>query len=209
MVIHHVPTFIPRLFKHFTWHKDRSEKKVYLTFDDGPVPGVTDFVLNELERFEMKATFFMVGDNVKKNPELAKAVRDRGHAIGNHTFHHVNGYKTPDQLYLKEVADCQSILEEVLEVKTNVFRPPYGRITKSQYNSLKSQHEIIMWDVLSGDYDLRQTSEKCLHKSIKYTQNGSVIVFHDQIKTERVIKEVLPSYLQFVHKSGFETATLI
>lgn len=209
MVIHHVPTFIPKLFKHFTWHKDRSAKKIYLTFDDGPVPGVTDFVLNELERFEMKATFFMVGDNVKKNPELAKAVRDRGHAIGNHTFHHVNGYKTPDYIYFKEVEDCQSVLEEVLDVETKVFRPPYGRITKSQYNSLSPQHEIVMWDVLSGDYDPSQSAEKCLQKSIKYTQNGSVIVFHDQIKTKAIIREVLPSYLQFVQKSGFETATLI
>jgi peptidoglycan/xylan/chitin deacetylase (PgdA/CDA1 family) len=209
MVIHHVPTFIPKLFKHYTWHKDRSEKKIYLTFDDGPVPEVTDFVLNELDRFEMKATFFMVGDNVKKNPDLAKAVKDGGHAIGNHTYHHVNGYKTPDHIYLKEVKECQSILEEVLEIKTNIFRPPYGRITKSQYQALSPEFEVIMWDVLSGDYDRNLSAEKCLQKSIKYTQNGSLIVFHDQIKTKTIIREVLPSYLNFIYESGFETATLI
>lgn len=209
MVIHHIPTFIPKLFKHYTWHKNRAVNKIYLTFDDGPVHGVTDFVLNELERYGMKATFFMVGDNVKKNPELAKAVRDEGHAIGNHTYHHLNGYKTPDEIYLKDVRDCQSIIEEVLGVETNVFRPPYGRITKSQYKSLSPQNEIVMWDVLSGDYDAKQSAEKCLHKSIKYTQNGSVIVFHDQIKTKTIIREVLPTYLNFVHKSGFETATLV
>ena len=209
MVIHHVPTFIPKLFKHYAWHKDRSEKKIYLTFDDGPVPEVTDFVLNELDRFEMKATFFMVGDNVKKNPDLAKAVKDGGHAIGNHTYHHVNGYKTPDHIYLKEVKECQSILEEVLEIKTNIFRPPYGRITKSQYQALSPEFEVIMWDVLSGDYDRNLSAEKCLNKSIKYTQNGSVIVFHDQIKTKTIIREVLPLYLNFIYESGFETATLI
>lgn len=209
MVIHHVPAFIPKIFKHYTWNMDRSEKKIYLTFDDGPVPGVTDFVLNELDRFKMKATFFMVGDNVKKNPDLAKAVKDGGHAIGNHTFHHVNGYKTPDHIYLNEVKECQSVLEDVLEVKTNIFRPPYGRITKRQFQALSPKYEIIMWDVLSGDFDINLASEKCLQKSIKYTQNGSVIVFHDQIKTKTIIREVLPLYLDFIFESGFETATLI
>lgn len=208
MVIHHIPKIVPKLFKHYTWHKDRAEKKIYLTFDDGPVPQVTDFVLRELERFEMKATFFMVGDNVNKNSSLAKEVRDAGHAIGNHTYHHINGYKTTDEHFLREVNDCQYILEEVLEVKTDIFRPPYGRITKSQYMALRDQYEIIMWDVLSGDYDPKQSAEICLQKSIKYTQNGSVIVFHDQNKTKNIIREVLPLYLKFICEAGFQTATL-
>jgi peptidoglycan/xylan/chitin deacetylase (PgdA/CDA1 family) len=110
---------------------------------------------------------------------------------------------------LKEVKECQSILEEVLEIKTNIFRPPYGRITKSQYQALSPEFEVIMWDVLSGDYDRNLSAEKCLQKSIKYTQNGSLIVFHDQIKTKTIIREVLPSYLNFIYESGFETATLI
>ncbi|MFD2033370.1 polysaccharide deacetylase family protein [Belliella marina] len=199
---------IPKIFKHYTWHKERTEKKIYLTFDDGPVPGVTEFVLDQLESFGMKATFFMVGDNVKKYPGLAKQVVQHGHGVGNHTFHHLNGYKTPDGLYVQDVLDCQNLLQTQLGVDTRLFRPPYGRITKSQYTRLAPGHEIVMWDVLSGDYDPNQSAKKCLEKTIKYSQNGSVVVFHDQLKTKAILEDMLVDYLSFVQDMGFETDIL-
>ncbi|EOZ96888.1 Polysaccharide deacetylase [Indibacter alkaliphilus LW1] len=190
------------------WNKSRSENKIYLTFDDGPVPGVTDFVLDELAKRKMKATFFMVGDNIRKHPALAKKVADAGHGIGNHTFHHANGYFTALEKYLSEIKACQQIIFEVLERKTTLFRPPYGKLTKKQFKAIHSNYQIVMWDVLSGDYDGDQPAAKCLHKTKKYSRNGSIVLFHDQLKTEKVLYKVLPPYLDFIKESGFQTAVL-
>ncbi|MFD2203950.1 polysaccharide deacetylase family protein [Shivajiella indica] len=208
VLIHHIPPLITKIFPQMVWHKDRGESKVYLTFDDGPVPDVTDFVLDELGKRGLKATFFMVGDNVRKNPTLAMKVMDRGHKIGNHTFHHIDGYKTKTEDYLKEVESCHHMIEQVTGIKTKLFRPPYGKITRDQFGKLKSDHEVIMWDVLSGDYDPQQSPELCLSKSKQYTQNGSIILFHDQEKTHKVLRAVLPSFLEFLVKEGFETHLL-
>ncbi|MCH7396789.1 polysaccharide deacetylase family protein [Belliella sp. DSM 107340] len=208
MVIHHVPDLIPKLFKHYTWHKDRSKKKIYLTFDDGPVPEVTEFVLEQLDRFGMKATFFVVGDNVRKSPSLAKQIVANGHGIGNHTYHHLNGYKTPTDIYIHDVFCCQKVLNDELGLESRLFRPPYGRITKNQFKALSPEFEVVMWDVLSGDYDPNQSCQKCLEKTIKYSQNGSIVVFHDQIKTKSVLKEILVDYLRYIKDSGFETDLL-
>lgn len=208
MIIHHIPFFFPKIFKEVTWNRDRKVNKIYLTFDDGPVPGVTDFVLDLLRRRGMKATFFMVGDNVRKHPQLAKAVRDQGHGVGNHTFHHVNGFKTADALYLEEIKACQEIIQEILDMEVKLFRPPYGRIKKSQFKQIDASMELVMWDVLTGDYDQRQSPEKCLEKAIKYTRNGSVIVFHDQQKSFPILKSMLDDYLSYLQDAGFETALL-
>jgi peptidoglycan-N-acetylglucosamine deacetylase len=206
--IHHIPSIVPKIFPNMVWHKDRNERKVYLTFDDGPVPKVTDFVLDELEKRSLNATFFMVGDNVRKNPGLARKVVDRGNRIGNHTFHHVNGYSTQTDYYLDEVEACHNAIEQATGVKTNLFRPPYGKITRSQFEKLKSEHEVVMWDVLTGDYDAQQSPELCLTKSKQYTQNGSIILFHDQEKTSKIIREVLPLFLDYIIEKGFETHLL-
>ncbi|WP_373493511.1 polysaccharide deacetylase family protein [Aquiflexum sp.] len=206
--MHHVPSLIPKMFSQFVWNKDRSVNKIYLTFDDGPVPGVTDFVLNELAKRSMSATFFMVGDNIHKNQQLAQEVHQSGNGIGNHTMHHVNGFKTSYESYLKQIRNCQSQIQETLSVPSRLFRPPYGKITKKQFKSVVAEYDVIMWDVLTGDFDSSQSAEQCLNKSIKYSRNGSIVVFHDQQKTKDIIKKVLPDYLEFLKDSGLETALL-
>ncbi len=208
MIIHHVPSIIPKIFKDVTWNKSRAEKKVYLTFDDGPVPEVTDFVLALLAEMEMKATFFMVGDNLRKYPQLGRAVVQQGHGIGNHTFHHVNGFKTPDPIYLQEIENCQAVIKNELDLDVKLFRPPYGRITKSQFKKINPETQLIMWDVLTGDYDPTQSAKKCLEKTIKYTKNGSVIVFHDQLKSYPILRGMLRDYLLYLRKNGYQTGVL-
>lgn len=206
--MHHVPSLIPKVFDKFIWNKNRDDKAVYLTFDDGPVPGITDFVLNELSKRSMTATFFMVGGNVEKHPNLAKEVLQAGNGIGNHTFNHLDGYRNPDILYLENIEKCQNIIQDSLGVSPINFRPPYGKISKSQSKLVLEKYQIIMWDVLSGDYDPGQSPEKCLSKTIQYSRNGSIVLFHDQQKTERVVKRVLPDYLDFIIEKGFQTGVL-
>ena len=206
--LHHIPFFIPKIFPELVWHKDRSQRSVYLTFDDGPVPGVTDFVLRQLEQRNMKATFFMVGDNVRKHPELAREVRAAGHSLGNHTFHHVNGSKTSLEDYVSEARDCQQILQEVTGEPVRIFRPPYGRITGQQKKALLWNMDIIMWDVLSGDFAPNLKETRMLEQTKRFTRNGSIVVFHDQQKTEAVLKKILPPYLDWVEDKGFQTAVL-
>lgn len=206
--MHHVPAIVPRLFRHFVWHKDRQQPIVYLTFDDGPVPGVTDYVLGELARRDMVATFFMVGDNVSKHPSLAKEVIEAGHSIGNHTFNHLNGSRTRDDVYLQNVKKCQEALAEVIGNEPSIFRPPYGRITKSQHAAVSNEFEITMWDVLTGDFDPKLDPKTCLGKSMKYTRNGSIVVFHDQEKTKDMLPKVLPNYLDWLSEKGFKTGVL-
>jgi peptidoglycan-N-acetylglucosamine deacetylase len=195
MVIHKVPFFVPRLFPRFTWHRDRREPNVFLTFDDGPVPGITDKVLDLLEGHNAKATFFMVGDNVRKNPALAREVLSAGHQIGNHTFRHLNGTKTENLKYLNDFSSCQMEIEDVLGISPRYFRPPYGRINKPQAAAVRKTHEIIMWDVLSGDYDPGLTVETAVNKTLGHMKNGSIVVLHDQektiSKTPRILEEVL------------------
>ncbi|RZS98399.1 polysaccharide deacetylase family protein [Cecembia calidifontis] len=206
--LHHIPSFVPKIFDEMVWHKSREHRKVYLTFDDGPVPGITDFVLEELAKRGMTATFFMVGDNVGKFPELAKSVYESGHAIGNHTYHHVDGFGTPDQKYFEEIRLCQDEIRNRTGFSPSIFRPPYGKITRRQFKEVSKHYQVVLWDVISGDYDPGQSPGKCLSKTKEHTKKGSIILFHDQQKTEKVIKAVLPDYLDFVNDQGFETAKL-
>jgi peptidoglycan-N-acetylglucosamine deacetylase len=206
--MHHVPSLIPKIFSQFVWNKDRNDNKIYLTFDDGPVPGVTDVVLNELAKRGMKATFFMVGDNIRKNKQLARDVLYSGNGVGNHTMHHVDGFRTPYDIYLGEIRNCQSQIQEILSVSSRLFRPPYGKITKKQLKTVASEYDVIMWDVLTGDFDPLLSGEECLKKSIQYSRNGSIVVFHDQQKTKDKIKKVLPDYWDFLKDSGLVTALL-
>jgi len=183
-----------------TWHKSRKEKYVYLTFDDGPIPVVTPFVLNTLNSFNAKATFFCIGDNVKRFPEIYADVLANGHRVGNHTFNHLMGWNSSDEKYLSDVKKCDEL------VQSNLFRPPYGRMKKSQISSIRSHlpHlHIIMWDVLSGDFDPRITAEKCLQNVLKHTRNGSIIVFHDSLKASDTLQEVLPLVLAKLTSKGF------
>lgn len=206
--MHHIPSWIPLVMKDITWHKDRSVRNIYLTFDDGPVPGVSDFVLDQLSKKGMKATFFMVGDNVRKHTSLAGEVLSAGHSIGNHTYFHLKGTSTNHWAYLKDTLRCQYCLEDSLNASTTLFRPPYGLMTKAQFDSLKTRYEIVLWDVLSGDYDLKQDATTCLQKSKQYTQSGSIVLFHDQEKTAEKIKRILPDFLNWVEDQGFQTKSL-
>ncbi|NII85508.1 MULTISPECIES: polysaccharide deacetylase family protein [unclassified Pedobacter] len=212
------PLLLKWYYPSLLWNKSRTEKVIYLTFDDGPIPNVTDFVLKTLKVFNAKATFFCIGDNIVKHPEVFEHVKNDGHAIGNHTFNHLKGWKTDNETYLQNTLKCQELTQ------TNLFRPPYGRIRKSQIKSLKSKVQspksdsrlktidsglkIIMWDVLSGDFDIKLSPEKCYQNVIKHTENGSIIVFHDSLKAFDRLAYALPKVLAYFTEKGFTFATL-
>jgi peptidoglycan-N-acetylglucosamine deacetylase len=177
-------------------------KDLYLTFDDGPVPGPTEFVLDTLEKFAAKATFFCIGDNIKKHPAVFRKILDAGHAIGNHTFNHLNGWKTKTEDYRRNFWLCQNEFAKHGQTSTTLFRPPYGRISRDQIKAL-SEFNIVMWDVLAVDYDKNLTPEKCLRNTISATRSGSIIVFHDSYKAERNLKFVLPRLAEHFSLEGF------
>lgn len=208
MVWHTVPSLVQQFFPKRIWNGNPGENRIYLTFDDGPVSGVTEFVLDELAKRNQVATFFVVGDNVRKYPELARRIYESGHTIGNHTFNHVNGWKTNLKSYLKNVELCQEILRETLGFETSLFRPPYGLLTQAQAKQIKKSHQITMWSVLSGDYDNQLGTERILEKTKGYSQPGKIVVFHDQEKTAKVLPGFLPTYLDYVFDQGWSTSTL-
>ncbi len=193
---------------------------LFLTFDDGPIPGPTEFVINELKKHNAKATFFCIGDNVGKYPTVFEKILAEGHEIGNHTFNHLKGWSTNLQKYMDNIAMCDqqitnyksqtpqqpaSILQPPV---SRLFRPPYGRITSSQIKALKNQYQIVMWDVLTHDYSKSISPEKCLKGAIKATRPGSIIVFHDSLKAERNLTYVLPKFLDYFTSLGFKFKTL-
>lgn len=208
------PLFLKWFYPTLTWNKSRSEKIVYLTFDDGPIPNVTDFVLNTLNDYQAKGTFFCIGDNIIKHPEQFKRIQTEGHAIGNHTFNHLKGWKTADESYVSNFLQCQELIQ------TNLFRPPYGRIKKSQIKKIRDayqtqfsgqqtstanhQLQIVMWDVLSGDFDTSLSPEKCYQNVIQNTENGSIIVFHDSLKAFERLSYILPKVLKYLTDQGYQ-----
>ncbi|MBC6111582.1 polysaccharide deacetylase family protein [Pedobacter fastidiosus] len=199
------PLLLKWYYPSLLWNKSRTEKVIYLTFDDGPIPNVTDFVLKTLKAFNAKATFFCIGDNIQKHPDVFERVKNDGHAIGNHTFNHLKGWITEDETYLQNTIKCQQF------TNSNLFRPPYGRIKKSQILKLQSQIsnlEIVMWDVLSGDFDINLAPEKCYNNVIKNTRNGSIIVFHDSLKAFDRLEYALPRVLKYFTDKGFIFSTL-
>lgn len=204
--IHKVPRLVQYLYPAYVWHKPRVQGKVYLTFDDGPVPESTPFVLEELEKRGFKATFFMVGDNVRKNASLAREVTAGGHQIGNHTYHHIKGSSVNTKRYLEEVNACQVTIEDALSVSPTLFRPPYGRLKKEQASLLRKDFKIVMWEVLSGDFSPRLDPEAAIRKASKFTQAGSIVLFHDQEKSASFLRKGLSGYLDFIHDEGFQTA---
>lgn len=208
MIWHTVPALVQRFFPKRLWRKNAGDNTVYLTFDDGPVPGVTDYVLQELAKREQRATFFVVGDNVRRNPVLAQEIVSAGHGVGNHTFNHLNGWTTEKSVYLDNIELCDRMLDNMLGIKTKLFRPPYGLIKSSQALEVIKFHEIVMWDVLSGDYDQRLQAEVVLRKSILHTKPGSIAVFHDQLKTKELLPKILPQYLDFIKNMGWKTGVL-
>jgi peptidoglycan/xylan/chitin deacetylase (PgdA/CDA1 family) len=177
--------------------------EIYLTFDDGPMPGPTDFVLRELDEVKAKATFFCIGDNVAKYSETFHKIIQSGHQIGNHTFNHLKGWNHETSAYVSNTLRCEEqFLQSGLIHSTRLFRPPYGRIKRSQVAALSSFH-IVMWDVLTFDYDAMISAERSLRSSIDATRPGSIIVFHDSIKAEKKLRQILPSFLKYFSEKGF------
>jgi peptidoglycan-N-acetylglucosamine deacetylase len=207
MVFYWVKTnrFIKKLFPKYVWDIANDEKKVYLTFDDGPTPEVTKWTLDQLRKHNVKATFFCIGNNIRQYPEIFARLQNEGHAIGNHTFNHLNGWKTMNAEYLSNIEQCGSVIREFTGVDTDLFRPPYGKVKKSQAAALlKMGYKIIMWDVLSADFDNGISPEKCLENVVKNVKSGSVIIFHDSVKGYKNLEYTLPRTLAFLKEKGFK-----
>jgi len=191
------PQFIQNLFPNYTWKIPTQEKVMYLTFDDGPVPKVTPWVLEQLQAFGAQATFFCVGENIRINREVFDTVVEAGHAVGNHTFSHINGWATDNLPYFLNVRKCAH------QVHTDLFRPPYGRLMPKQSQFLQRHYRIVMWDVLSGDFDPNISKEQCLNNVLNNARKGSIIVFHDSLKSKDKLKFVLPAVLKHYTNLGY------
>lgn len=198
MFLHYSPFWLKSYFSDYVWHIPTSEKVIYLTFDDGPIPNVTEFVLETLEKYCAKATFFCIGNNIIKNPNIFEKLVSMGHSVGNHTFNHLNGWENTNEYYIGNIAQC----DESLNIETQLFRPPYGRIKGSQARELKHKN-IIMWDVLSGDFSPKVSPERCLKKTIRYSKPGSIVLFHDSIKASKNMQFTLPRYLEHFQNLGY------
>ncbi|GAB3339364.1 polysaccharide deacetylase family protein [Larkinella ripae] len=199
MFLHKTNFLLRTLFPRYQWRVRTPEKIIYLTFDDGPIPEVTEFVLETLQNHQAKATFFCIGDNIRKHPAVFQAVKMGGHSIGNHTFNHLNGWKTADEPYLENFRQCQ----QQLGVPTRLFRPPYGRMKRSQGSEILKTHDVIMWDVLTGDFSSELTPEVILQKTLKHIEPGSIVLFHDSLKAWPRMNYVLPRVLSHFSEKGY------
>lgn len=196
-IIQQPPFMFRWAYPEAVWRLSKTEKSVYLTFDDGPIPEVTPWVLDLLNQHSIKATFFCVGENVSRYPEIFKQIIDEGHKVGNHSHHHVRGRDLSLKEYLNDVQEAQELIH------SNLFRPPYGSLSIQQYNKLKKLYKIVFWDVLTEDYNNKLTPNECLENVRKYSRNGSVIVFHDSLKASERLLEFLPSAIQYLKEEGY------
>ena len=199
------PNLISKLYRNQVWCFSPKEKNIYLTFDDGPTPEITDWVLDTLGQYNAKATFFCIGQNIEQNSDIFKRIYSNGHAIGNHTYEHLNGWKTSNNDYLNSVLKTEEIINKYfISDKKKLFRPPYGKIKRTQTKSLvKNNYNIIMWTVLSADFDHNIDENKCLDNVIKSAENGSIIVFHDSEKAFDKLKVILPKALAYFSSIGY------
>ena len=198
MFIEQVPGFVRGLFPKALWRMNPDEKAVYLTFDDGPIPVVTPWVVELLGRYDIKATFFMVGDNVRKHPQEFRQVIEAGHRVGNHTFNHLKGLFTETNEYLDNVEKADALIHSKL------FRPPHGMLRRSQYNELSKRYQFVMWDLVTRDYSNRLCGEDVLTKVKKYVRNGSIITFHDSLRSEDNLRYALPRAIEWLLEQGYE-----
>lgn len=196
------PTFVQGLFPTFTWRLPTQEKTIFLTFDDGPIPEVTPWVLEQLEKFNALATFFCVGANVERHSDVFNQVIDAGHTVGNHTFNHLNGWEVDNMSYFHNIRHCARL------VNTDLFRPPYGRITPKQVQFVQRHYNIIMWDVLSGDFDQDISKEQCLQNVVNNATDGSIVVFHDSLKAQDNLYFALPRVLEHFSEQGYKFRAL-
>ena len=196
------PWLLKKIYPDYIWSIDTIEKELYLTFDDGPHPQATPFVLKQLKQYNAKATFFCIGKNVVAYPDMYNQILSEGHSVGNHTFNHLNGWKTKDDIYLKDVAEASNYID------SNLFRPCYGRITSFQAKNLKLvikslQPKVIMWDILSGDFDTLISPEQCLANVVLKSVSGSIIVFHESDKAYSRLEYALPHVLSYFNEKGY------
>ena len=218
MFIHKTNFLMRALYPDFIWKIPTKEKEIFLTFDDGPIPEITEFVLEELNKYQAKATFFCIGGNIEKYPNIFQKIVNQQHTIGNHTFNHLKGWDTEDEIYVDNFKKC----EEIIDVRCSMFdvgiseyehrtsnleypkfRPPFGRIKRSQAKEILKSHEIVMWDVLTGDYDQSLPKERVLTKTLQYTEQGSIVLFHDSIKASKNMMYTLPKVLEYFSERGF------
>lgn len=197
MFIEQPPTIFRWIFRDAICRKNISEKVVYLTFDDGPCAKTTPHILDILDKFGIKATFFCVGENVLRTPDLFAEIKRRGHVVGNHTMCHANGFKYTADEYIRLVDEADAL------IKSPLFRPPYGRIKPSQYKRLKKRYQFVMWDVITRDYNANLKPEKIVAIVKRYVRNGSVIVFHDSIKAQKNVFAALPQAIEYLQKEGY------
>jgi len=197
MLIERAPKLYRSFYRGSHWRFNTDKKVVYLTFDDGPIPEITPWVLDLLDKYNIKATFFCVGDNVRKHPDIYRMVQERGHKTGNHTYHHVQGLKTGTRSYMEDVQDAGYFIESKL------FRPPHGHMRLPQFWALRKRYKIIMWDVVTRDYSCLMTADEVFEVVKKYTRNGSIIVFHDSLKSGDRMKESLPKSIEWLLEQGY------
>lgn len=202
MYLIRTPALLKPLMKELQWSGPAEGRKLYLTFDDGPIPEVTPWVLDTLAQFGAKATFFCIGKNVAQHPELFARTKQEGHSVGNHTYDHLNGWNTPRFTYLRNVLRCQAL------TGSRLFRPPYGRITQQQTQALRARFNVVMWDVLSADFDESLDGERCLRNVIDHSVAGSIIVFHDSLKAESRLRHALPAALAHFAAEGYSMEAL-
>jgi len=190
-------------FPNVIWHINEKSNTLYLTFDDGPIPIVTEWVLDILAKYNIKATFFCVGDNVKKHPAIFKQVKENGHAIGNHTFNHLNNWKTFNKTYINNIAQANEL------TRSNLFRPPYGKIRLTNIRRIQKKYKVILWDVLSRDYSKTITPQECFQNVIDKAKEGSIIVFHDSLKAFTNLQYALPLTIEYFLEKGFSFDKII
>ena len=202
-LLYQFPTWLQRLYRGVVWRENPSSKVVYLTFDDGPIPECTPQLLDILKQYGVKATFFMVAENAERYPELLARVRDEGHVVGNHTYHHMRGYKHDTQTYVRDALRGAEVLQ------TTLFRPPHGRMRNNQKKALINQgYTIYLWDVLTHDYNPHYSVDKMLAVVKRYTRNGSILVMHDSLKSKDRMLEALPQIIEWLQSNGYEMGVL-
>ena len=212
MFIEQPARFLRWIYPHAIWRMDPSAKAVYLTFDDGPIPEATPYVLEVLAHYGIKATFFMVGDNVRKHPDVFRQVVAEGHRIGNHPFNHIGGFRWLSWKYLENTQKANDIMQTTMEqagVKPerplDLFRPPHGWMRTLQYRAIRRQgYRIIMWDLVTRDYSRRLTAEEVLENVKRYARNGSIITFHDSLRSIEKLHQILPAALEWLLAQGYE-----
>lgn len=202
MYLPKTPKIAKKIFPKLTWEQNSSENAVFLTFDDGPTPGITNWVLNQLKQYDAQATFFCLGKNVVLNQELFDQILKDGHAVGNHTFNHLNCWKTPIKSYLKDIMSCEKVFH------SKMFRPPYGKLKPGVRTKILENYQIVMWDVMSYDFDDKLSPKECVTNVLENIKPGSIVVFHDSLKAKDNLRNSLPIILKALHEEGIKMKSL-